>query len=33
LGKIGIWAEGTMRYIDVDAAKQFSPEDFVRRED
>ncbi len=29
IGKIGVWAEGTMRYIDEDAAQQFSPEDFV----
>lgn len=29
LKKIGIWAEGTMRYVDEDAAQQFEPEDFV----
>jgi uncharacterized cupin superfamily protein len=29
IGKIGIWADGTMRYVDEDAAQQFSPEDFV----
>lgn len=29
IGKIGVWADGTMRYIDEDAAQQFAPEDFV----
>jgi len=29
LKKIGVWAEGTMRYIDEDAALQFKPDDFV----
>ena len=33
LKKIGIWAEGTMRYIDEEAAQQFKPDDFVKRED
>ena len=27
--KIGFWAEGTMRYVDADAALQFEPDDFV----
>ncbi|MEQ9519160.1 MAG: cupin domain-containing protein [Parvibaculum sp.] len=31
LKKIGIWAEGKMRYVDTENAQQFLPDDFVRR--
>lgn len=30
LNKIGIWAEGKMRYVDADVT-QYTPEDFVKR--
>lgn len=30
LNKIGIWAEGTMRYVDAEV-QQYTPDDFVRR--
>ncbi len=31
IGKVGVWAEGAMRYFDEAAAKKFRPEDFVKK--
>lgn len=33
IGKVGVWAEGTMRYIDEEAAQSFKPDDFVQPKD
>ncbi len=31
IGKIGVWAQGAMRYFDEAAAKKFRPDDFVKK--
>lgn len=31
VGKVGIWADGAMRYLDAGAGQTFRPEDFVKR--
>lgn len=31
IGKIGVWADGAMRYFDEAAAKKFRPDDFVKK--